>query len=86
MLTTGQFPARTYIIATHMFLEINHNELLEVPSGTLKGAPSVAMAAYAEVLFVLGLEQDLLKLGADDEVGRRIQDTGLIVKKRAPKK
>lgn len=22
-----QFPARTYIIATHMFLEINHNEL-----------------------------------------------------------
>lgn len=26
-VTSEQFPARTYIIATHMFLEINHNEL-----------------------------------------------------------
>ena len=26
-VTSEQFPARTYIIATHMFLEINHNGL-----------------------------------------------------------
>jgi transcriptional regulator with XRE-family HTH domain len=51
-----------------------------------KGASKVTMAAYAQVLFVLGLEKDLLKVAADDEMGRRIQDTGLIVKKRAPKK
>lgn len=50
-----------------------------------KGAAQVSLAAYAQVLFVLGLEKDLLKLGEDDEVGRKIQDTGLIIKKRAPK-
>jgi transcriptional regulator with XRE-family HTH domain len=51
-----------------------------------KGSSNVSIAAYAQVLLVLGLEKDLLKLAADDEMGRRIQDTGLIVKKRAPKK
>ena len=51
-----------------------------------KGSANVSIAAYAQLLFVLGLEKDLLKLAADDEMGRRIQDTGLIVKKRAPKK
>ena len=51
-----------------------------------KGIPTVAMGAYFQVLFVLGLEKDLLKLGADDELGRKLQDVGLIVKKRAPKK
>lgn len=50
-----------------------------------KGAPNVSLAAYAQVLFVLGVEKDLLKLAEDDEVGRKIQDTGLIIKKRAPK-
>jgi len=54
--------------------------------GIEKGFPNVSMAAYAQVLFVLGLDKDLLKLGEDDEVGRKIQDTGLIIKKRAPKK
>lgn len=51
-----------------------------------KGASHVSMGAYIQVLFVLGLEKDFLKLAADDEVGRRIQDAGLIVNKRAPKK
>lgn len=39
-----------------------------------KGAPSVSMGHYAAVLFALGLSEDLLKLAADDELGRRIQD------------
>lgn len=51
-----------------------------------KGSPSVAMAAYCQVLFVLGLEKDLLKVASDDLLGRKLQDAGLIVKKRAPKK
>ena len=54
--------------------------------GIEKGSPNITMASYAQVLFVLGLDKDLLKLAADDEMGRRIQDTGLIIKKRAPKK
>jgi len=51
-----------------------------------KGIPTVAMGAYFQVLFVLGLEKDFLKLGADDELGRKLQDVGLLVKERAPKK
>ena len=51
-----------------------------------KGSAQVAMGAYCQVLFVLGLAEDLLKVATDDELGRRIQDAELIVKKRAPKK
>jgi len=51
-----------------------------------KGKPSVAMGAYFQVLFIMGLEKDFLKLGADDELGRKLQDIGLLVKERAPKK
>jgi hypothetical protein len=46
----------------------------------------VAIGAYAQVLFVLGLDNDLLAVGSDDELGRKLQDTQLQVKKRAPKK
>ena len=51
-----------------------------------KGSPHVSFAAYAQVLFVLGLERDLLRVGADDEMGKRVQDAGLIVKQRGPKR
>ena len=51
-----------------------------------KGTPTVAMGAYFQVLIVMGLERDFLKLGADDELGRKLQDAGLLLKERAPKK
>ncbi|MBI5372149.1 MAG: helix-turn-helix transcriptional regulator [Sphingobacteriales bacterium] len=51
-----------------------------------KGHPGVAMSSYAQVLFVLGLEKDLLRLAEDDKLGRKLQDAGMIVKERAPKK
>lgn len=42
------------------------------------GNPSVAMGAYFNVLRVLGLQDDFLKLAADDELGRRLQDLELL--------
>ncbi len=51
-----------------------------------KGAPSVSMGSYLMVLKALGLEQDILLLAKDDVLGRKLQDIGLVVKERAPKK
>lgn len=51
-----------------------------------KGASGVSMGIYCRALFVLGLEKDLLKVAADDALGRKLQDAGLLVKQRAPKK
>lgn len=43
-----------------------------------KGEPSVAMGAYFNVLRVLGLQDDFLKLAADDTFGRKLQDLDLL--------
>ena len=51
-----------------------------------KGSPTVSMGSYTQVLFVFGLAEDQLKVARDDELGRKLQDAKLIVKKRAPKK
>lgn len=50
------------------------------------GSPSVSLGSYLQVLSVLRLEDDLLLIADKDPVGRQVQDAGLIVKKRAPKK
>jgi transcriptional regulator with XRE-family HTH domain len=50
------------------------------------GAPSVSLGNYLHVLSVLRLEEDLLLIADKDPIGREIQDAGLIIKKRAPKK
>jgi transcriptional regulator with XRE-family HTH domain len=51
-----------------------------------KGTGGVAISNYAQVLFVLGLEKDLLKLAGEDPFGKKLQDAKLLVKDRAPKK
>lgn len=43
-----------------------------------KGDPSVAFGAYFNVLRVLGLHEDVLKLATDDELGRKLQDLELL--------
>lgn len=43
-----------------------------------KGDTSVAMGAYFNVLRVLGLQDDFLKLASDDELGRKMQDLELL--------
>lgn len=43
-----------------------------------KGDASVSMGAYFNVLRTLGLHKDFLKLAADDELGRKLQDLGLL--------
>lgn len=42
------------------------------------GNSGVAMGAYFNVLRVLGLQDDFLKLAADDELGRKLQDLELL--------
>lgn len=51
-----------------------------------KGSPRVAMGIYIQVLFVLGLEKDVLQVAAEDAFGRKLQDAELTVKERAPKR
>lgn len=43
-----------------------------------KGNPGVAFGSYFNVLRVLGLQNDFLKLAADDEFGRKLQDLKLL--------
>ena len=55
---------------------IDRSTLYEIEKGT----PSVSLAAYFNVLRVLGLQDDFLKLAADDEFGRKLQDLELTKK------
>lgn len=47
-----------------------------------KGTSGVAMCSYLQVLFVLGLEKDLLKVASDDLLGRKLQDAELMNKNK----
>lgn len=51
-----------------------------------KGQPSVSFGVYAQVLFVLGLEKDILKLAGDDILGRKLQDAELLLGRSSTKK
>lgn len=52
-----------------------------------KGSPSVSMGIYAAVLHALNnMDKDLLLIAKDDDLGRKLQDLDLPVRKRSPKK
>ena len=55
---------------------INRTTLYQIE----KGNPSVALGSYFNVLRVLNLEGDFLKLAADDEFGRKLRDMELLKK------
>jgi len=46
-----------------------------------KGDGRVSLGAYFNVLRVLGLQDDFLKIATDDEFGRRLQDIKLLSEK-----
>lgn len=46
-----------------------------------KGNPNTSIGVYFQVLIVLGLENDLLGVGKDDLLGRKLQDIAVTNKK-----
>ena len=46
-----------------------------------KGSPGVSIGAVFNVLRVLNLQDDFLKLAADDQMGKKLQDIELLGKK-----
>jgi transcriptional regulator with XRE-family HTH domain len=69
-----------------MLTEIQVSERADIARSTLqaieKGETSVAMSSYVRVLFVLGLEEDLLNVASNDPLGRKLQDAELVNKKK----
>jgi hypothetical protein len=51
-----------------------------------RGDPGVTLGAYANALHSLGLIDDLAAVARDDDLGRKLQDLELTVKRRAPRR
>ncbi|WP_418801526.1 helix-turn-helix domain-containing protein [Porphyromonas sp.] len=51
-----------------------------------RGTPSVSIGIYLRVLYALQLEDDILYIAREDELGRRLQDLSLVARRRASKK
>jgi len=61
---------------------ISRNTLIKIE----RGDEGVAIGMYFRVLIVLGLQDDLLLIARDDVLGRKLQDIGLTLHKRASKR
>ena len=62
---------------------ISRSSLWKVESGN----PAVAMGIYAAVLHALNnMDQDLLLIAKDDEMGRHLQDLNLLTRQRASRR
>jgi len=64
-LTTAQVSERA---------NINRKTLYEIE----RGNPKVSMGAYFNVLRIFGLQNDFLRLAAEDALGRKLQDLELL--------
>lgn len=51
-----------------------------------RGTPTVAMGIYLRILYALGLDESILFLAQNDEMGRTLQDLELKNRQRASKK
>ena len=51
-----------------------------------RGTPTVSMGIYLRILYALGLDESILCLAKDDEVGRSLQDMDLKHRMRASRK
>ena len=51
-----------------------------------RGTPTVAIGIYLRILFALGLDESILFVARDDEMGRTLQDIDLNNRQRASKK
>ena len=58
---------------------LGRNTIVKIETGD----ESVAMGSYFRVLIALGLDPDILALGKDDVLGRKLQDAKLLPKRRA---
>ena len=69
------------------FTTIQVSERAGIDRSTLyeieRGNPAVSLGAYFNTLRVLGLQDDFLKLAADDEFGRKLQDLELLRNEKA---
>ena len=62
--------------------DISRGTLIKIESGD----EGVSMGHYFRVLIAMGLASDILLVAKDDELGRKLQDAKLNIRKRASKK
>lgn len=58
---------------------LGRNTIVKIEAGD----ESVSFGNYFRVLIALGLDNDILAIARDDELGRKLQDAKLLPKKRA---
>lgn len=61
---------------------ISRNTLHQIEQGN----PNVKIGLYLTVLLCLGLHTDFIQVAKDDKLGRKLQDIGLVTRKRAKKR